>query len=72
MSSFTSLFFPSSQTQELGLIMCSTFVNGRNRATIMQEMRERIARQDQDQEVAQVIEVSYLSTEYTALYYTMT
>lgn len=37
----------------------------------MQEMRERIARQDQDQEVAQVIEVSYLSTEYTALYYTM-
>lgn len=28
----------------------------------MQEMLERIARQDQDQEVAQVIEVSYLYT----------
>lgn len=37
-----------------------TFVNGRDRDTIMQEMRERIARGDQEREMEENIQVSYL------------
>lgn len=37
-----------------------TFVNGRDRDTIMQEMRARIARGDQQREMEENIQVSYL------------
>lgn len=43
------------------LFLCNrTFVNGRNRDVIMQEMRQRIDRGDTDREIEEIIQVCLL------------
>lgn len=44
------------------VLIVSTFVNGRSRDVIMEEMRRRIDRGDQDREVEETIQVSWLKS----------